>query len=71
MRVPAAQRTDAGGSAQAAATAKAIQDARAETEGKRQQLLALEARVSDLASANKSLAEQLEALRSSVHNAQV
>ena len=70
VRVPAAQRTDAGGSAQAAATAKAIQDARAETEAKRQQLLALEARMSDLASANKSLAEQLEALNSSVHNAQ-
>jgi len=70
VRVPAAQRTDPGGSAQATATAKAIQDARAETEAKRQQMLTLESYVSDLTAANKKLSEQLETLSSSVLNAQ-
>ena len=71
VRVPAAPRTDPGASDTAASTAKAIQEAKAEAEEKRQQHLALESRVSDLAAANKSLAEQLEALNSCVRNAQV
>jgi hypothetical protein len=59
VRVPAAMRTDAGGSVKATNTVKAIQEAKAEEESKRKQHLALEQRVSDLAAANKTLAEQL------------
>jgi hypothetical protein len=69
-RVPAAPRTDAGGSVQATSTAKAIEDARAEAETRKQQQQVLEQRVSDLAAANKSLAEQLESSNASVRNTQ-
>ena len=70
VRVPAVQRTDRGASTQADSTAKAIRDAKAEEETRRQHQVALENRVADLATANKILAEQLESLNASVRNAQ-
>ena len=71
VRVPAAQRTDAGGSAQATSTAEAIHEAKARAEEVRRQHFALEQRVSDLAATNKSLAEQLEALHTTLNNTRV